>query len=79
MSRAEKLAAKILSGRADKNFDFDDLCYILDRAGFESRSGRGSHQIYSGDGIGEIYQYSAPERKGQALPGKTGAHAASKV
>ena len=29
MSRAEKLAAKILGGRADKNFDFDDLCYIF--------------------------------------------------
>lgn len=54
MSRAEKLAAKILGGRADKNFDFDDLCYILGRAGFKSRSGRGSHHIYFRDGVVEI-------------------------
>jgi hypothetical protein len=46
MGRAEKLAAKILSGRSDKNFDFDDLCYVLERAGFQSRSGKGSHRIY---------------------------------
>jgi hypothetical protein len=29
MSKAEKLAAKILSGRSDRNFSFADLCYIL--------------------------------------------------
>lgn len=34
MSKAEKLATKILSGKSDKNFDFDDLCYVLVRAGF---------------------------------------------
>ncbi len=36
MSKVEKVTAKILSGRADKNLDFDDLCYILERAGFKS-------------------------------------------
>jgi hypothetical protein len=40
MSKAEKLATKILSGKSDKNFDFDDLCYVLVRGGFETRSGR---------------------------------------
>ena len=54
MSRAEKLAAKILSGRSDQNFAFDDLCYILERAGFQSRSGRGSHRIYFREGVVEI-------------------------
>jgi predicted RNA binding protein YcfA (HicA-like mRNA interferase family) len=54
MSRAEKLTARILSGRADKNLDFDDLCYILERAGFKSRSGKGSHRIYSREGVVEI-------------------------
>jgi hypothetical protein len=34
MARAEKLAAKILSGKSDKNFAFNDLCYVLERAGF---------------------------------------------
>jgi predicted RNA binding protein YcfA (HicA-like mRNA interferase family) len=54
MGRAEKLAAKILSGRSDKNFTFDDLCYVLERAGFQLRSGRGSHRIYYKEGVGEI-------------------------
>ena len=41
MSKAEKLATKILSGRSDKNLAFNDLCYVLERAGFQSRSGKG--------------------------------------
>ena len=37
MSKSEKLAAKILSGKSDKNFAFNDLCYfsnarVFDRA-----------------------------------------------
>jgi hypothetical protein len=40
MGKAEKLAAKILVGKPDENFAFDDLCYILERAGFQSRSGK---------------------------------------
>jgi predicted RNA binding protein YcfA (HicA-like mRNA interferase family) len=54
MSKTEKLFARILSGRADKNLDFDDLCHILERAGFQSRSGKGSHRIYSKGGVVEI-------------------------
>ena len=54
MSKAEKLAARSLRGRSDKNFAFDDLCYVLERAGFQSRSGRGSHRIYYKDGVVEI-------------------------
>ena len=54
MSRAEKLAAKILGGRSDQNFGFEDLCYLLERAGFQSRAGKGSHRIYIKDGVVEI-------------------------
>jgi predicted RNA binding protein YcfA (HicA-like mRNA interferase family) len=54
MSKAEKLAAKILSGKSDKNFAFNDLCYILERAGFQLRPGKGSHRIYYKDGVVEI-------------------------
>ena len=53
MGRAEKIAAKILTGKADQNLAFDDLCYLLDRAGFASRR-KGSHRIYYKDGIAEI-------------------------
>jgi hypothetical protein len=40
MGRAEKLAVKILGGKSDKNFAFNDLCYVLEHAGFHSRSGK---------------------------------------
>jgi predicted RNA binding protein YcfA (HicA-like mRNA interferase family) len=66
MSKAEKLAAKILSGRSDRNFAFDDLCYILERAGFESRSGKGSHRIYYKDRVVEIINIQP--RDGKAKP-----------
>jgi predicted RNA binding protein YcfA (HicA-like mRNA interferase family) len=54
MSKAEKLAAKLLTGRSDKNFSFDDLCYLIDRAGFQLRRGGGSHRVYYKDGVAEI-------------------------
>ena len=54
MGRAEKLAAKILSEKSDKNFAFNDLCYVLERAGFQLRVGRGSHRIYYKEGVVEI-------------------------
>jgi predicted RNA binding protein YcfA (HicA-like mRNA interferase family) len=66
MSKAEKLAAKILSGRSDRNFAFDDLCYILERAGFVSRSGKGSHRIYYKEGVVEII--NVQPRNGKAKP-----------
>jgi hypothetical protein len=50
--------AKILSGRSDRNFAFDDPCCILERAGFELRSGKGSHRIYYKDGVAEIVNFA---------------------
>ena len=32
MSKAEKLAAKILSGKSDKNLAFNNLCYFFSSA-----------------------------------------------
>jgi len=66
MSKAEKLAAKILGGKSDKNFAFSDLCYILERAGFQLRSGKGSHRIYYKEGIVEIINIQP--RNGKAKP-----------
>jgi predicted RNA binding protein YcfA (HicA-like mRNA interferase family) len=66
MSKAQKLAAKILSGRSDKNFAFDDLCHILERAGFQLRSGKGSHRIYYKEGVIEIVNIQP--RNGKAKP-----------
>jgi predicted RNA binding protein YcfA (HicA-like mRNA interferase family) len=66
MSKAEKLAAKILTGKSDNNFAFNDLCYILDRAGFQWRSGKGSHRIYYKEGVFEIV--NVQPRNGKAKP-----------
>ena len=54
MSRARKAAARILEGRSDANLDFADLCLVLERAGFARRPGKGSHAIFSRDGVEEI-------------------------
>jgi predicted RNA binding protein YcfA (HicA-like mRNA interferase family) len=59
MSRVKKAVAKILEGHSDANFDFDDLCFILDRAGFSRRSGKGSHRIFFKDGVAEIINLQA--------------------
>jgi len=78
MSKAEKLAAKILSGKLDKSFAFNDLCYLLEHSGFHLRSGRGSHRIYYKEGILEIINPAA-QWKGEAVSSKTGARTAFKV
>jgi hypothetical protein len=54
MSRIKKSLARLLEGRSDANFDFDDLCFILARAGFTLRPGKGSHHIYFREGVDEI-------------------------
>jgi predicted RNA binding protein YcfA (HicA-like mRNA interferase family) len=66
VGKAEKLVAKILGGKSDKNFAFDDLCYVLERAGFESRHGKGSHRIYYKEGVVEIVNIQP--RNGKAKP-----------
>jgi predicted RNA binding protein YcfA (HicA-like mRNA interferase family) len=54
VSGARKIIDKLLEGRSDQNISFDDLCYVLDRAGFSFRQGGGSHRIYSKQDIPEI-------------------------
>ncbi|MBI2926792.1 MAG: type II toxin-antitoxin system HicA family toxin [Verrucomicrobia bacterium] len=44
----------MLEGRSDANLSFADLCYVLQRAGFSRRQGRGSHVIYHMSGVEEI-------------------------
>ena len=65
MSKAEKLAALILSGKSDQNFAFADLCHVIERAGFRLRSGKG-HRIYYKDGVVEII--NVQPRDGKAKP-----------
>ena len=44
---------RILSGRADANIRFSDLCALLRRLEFDERI-RGSHHVFFRDGLDEI-------------------------
>ena len=46
MSRVEKLFDKLMSGRNDANFSFDDLCFLLAKLGYTARKTKGSHIIF---------------------------------
>jgi hypothetical protein len=54
MARKDKLKAKLLNPDQDKNFDIDELCYLVRQLGFSERSGKGSHRIFYREGIEEI-------------------------
>lgn len=54
MSRVKKAVLRILEGRSDANLAFDELCHVVERAGFIRRSGKGSHTIYFKEGVEEI-------------------------
>jgi hypothetical protein len=43
MSKAEKLFDKLIAGRSDANFPFDELCSLLIRLGYNARRTKGSH------------------------------------
>ncbi len=53
MGKYSKIRHKILSGSSDTNIEFVHLCQLLIRLGFEERV-RGSHHIFSRDGVEEI-------------------------
>ncbi len=50
MGKHEKLLLKILSGAADSNIQFEDLCSLLKHLGFDMRV-RGSHHIFRKEAI----------------------------
>jgi predicted RNA binding protein YcfA (HicA-like mRNA interferase family) len=52
MGKYEKLLEQILLGNSDANVDFDELCQLLLRLGFEIRV-RGSHHIFRKQGVEE--------------------------
>jgi HicA toxin of bacterial toxin-antitoxin, len=53
MSQRDKLLAKILTGDSDGNVEFEPLCQLLASLGFDLRI-RGSHHIFTKEGIPEI-------------------------
>lgn len=53
MSQPDKLLAKILHGTSDANIPFDQLCQLIRILGFDERI-RGSHHIFTKEGVEEI-------------------------
>ena len=53
MSKHDKLLDKLLRGTSDANIPFEGLCQLLRRLGFALRV-KGSHHIFSRDGVKEI-------------------------
>ena len=53
MTKFDKTLEKVLRGVSDTNIEFDDLRQLLDGLGFQERI-RGSHHIYTKDGVIEI-------------------------
>lgn len=53
MGKYENLLMQILRGTSDTNIPFNGLCSLLKHLGFEVRI-RGSHHIFTKDGVEEI-------------------------
>ncbi len=62
MSQYEKLLLKILRGSSDKNIDFEALRKLLQRLEFDERI-KGSHHIFTKDGIEEILNLQSKSAK----------------
>jgi len=54
MAKRDKLKEKLLSGEADRNFGFDELCTLMRQLGFSERKGKGSYRIFYREDIEEI-------------------------
>jgi predicted RNA binding protein YcfA (HicA-like mRNA interferase family) len=65
MSKIEKLLIKILRANADNNVEFDEIVNILFRLGFEVRI-KGSHHIFTKNGIDEILNLQPKDGKAKA-------------
>jgi hypothetical protein len=53
MARTHQLLEQILRGDSDANIPFSGMLQLLHRLGFEERV-KGSHHIFSGEGVAEI-------------------------
>lgn len=65
MGKCSKLREKILAGGADANIDFAGLCQLMVRLGFAERI-KGSHRIFTGEGIIEVINLQPKGNKAKA-------------
>ena len=62
MGKHEKLLIQILRGISDANTPFNELCSLLKHLGFDERI-RGSHHIFTKDGVDEILNLQPKDGK----------------
>ena len=65
MSQRDKLLVKILLGASDANIPFEPLCQLLRALDFDDRI-RGSHHIFTKEGIEEILNLQPKQGKAKA-------------
>jgi hypothetical protein len=53
MGKYDKLLIQVLRGASDANMPFEGLCGLMRHLGFDERI-RGSHHIYTQEGVEEI-------------------------
>jgi hypothetical protein len=62
VAKHEKTLLHVLRGTSDANISFDDLCQLLRHLGFDERI-RGSHHIFTKEGVGEILNLQPKDGK----------------
>lgn len=62
MTQRDKLLIKLLRGTSDADIPFEPLCQLLRNLGFEERI-RGSHHIFSKEGVEEILNLQPKQGK----------------
>lgn len=65
MARRKKILDHVLRGTADANIPFRGLCSLLRDLGFDERT-KGSHHIYTMEGIPEILNLQPKGAKAKA-------------
>jgi hypothetical protein len=73
MGPRAKVLDQILSGRSDANVGFNDLLGLLRGLDFEERT-RGSHHIFTRDGVAEIINLQPKGAKAKAYQVKQVRH-----
>ena len=65
MRKKDRILKKVLEGLSDNNTSFSDLCHLMIKLGFTERI-RGSHHIFSKEGVIEILNIQPKGNKAKA-------------
>jgi hypothetical protein len=65
MDPYDKVLTRILNGLSDANISFAEMCQLLRKLGFRERT-RGSHHIFTKEGVEEILNLQPKGSKAKA-------------